>query len=605
MFCGSCGKEMKADSLFCPFCGAKNEEATKQNDEMTVGVESMKVEETEVLNSETEASVELPKVAEVQSEVEEKPAFAQVEFEQPTNQPKKSSKKWKVIAAIAVVAVLIGLNFGSIAGFFIKTFGSDATYFKYVEKKAIEQTLEGVANGYERASKKSAVKGSVELKCGDDIISELEELADDEYDFGWLNTIAINYEAKQKDTLAESKVALVVDKKELIDADMIVDMEEKEMFFAVLNLSKDYLQVPLDQSEELEQMLDLMTDKKFEKALPSERAAKKMLKKYIKIVMKNLDDVEMKQKTIEIDGISQKVTVLEFELDTKTAKNIVLDVLKEVEKDKNLKKYIEDIAVVLEDHDMIDDAEDVYDDLMDGVDEAIEAIEDDDSDNETILVWTDYVNSKHEVIGRSIEVQEEEILYYATVTKGKKIATEVEIGPEGEKVVIEGSGKNRGGVISAEYDVEFQGGGAEIEIGTIILEKYNTKTARKGYLNGTIRIEPSKKIMKQLDLDDIDDLISISDLQLEVVFDSSKTKNKTEINLMNDKDLLVGVEATMQLKNASGIKTPSSRKTVDVDDADEWLESMDFDKFISQLKKTSLPDELVELVEEFIEDNIE
>ena len=242
---------------------------------------------------------------------------------------------------------------------------------------------------------------------------------------------------------------------------------------------------------------------------------------------------------------------------------------------------------------------------MGSVDESIDAIEDDDSDNETILVWTDYVNSKHGVIGRSIEVQEEEIFYYVTVTKGKKIATEVEIGPDGEKVVIEGSGKNRGGVISAEYDIKYKGSDLKLNLGTIVLEKYNTKTAKKGYLNGTIRIEPSKTVMKKMDLDDVDELISISDPQLEIVLDSSKTKNKTEINLMNDKDLLVGIELSMQLKNASKIKTPSTGKTVDVDDAEEWLESMDFDKLVSKLKKTSLPDELVEMVEDFIDDNIE
>ena len=85
---------------------------------------------------------------------------------------------------------------------------------------------------------------------------------------------------------------------------------------------------------------------------------------------------------------------------------------------------------------------------------------------------------------------------------------------------------------------------------------------------------------------------------LEIKASSDKKSSSIDMNLFNGSKILVGFTVTGNTAKAENITIPSSKDTVDVENIDEWMESVDFDNFISALKKTSLPKDLIEMLEQ-------
>jgi hypothetical protein len=71
--------------------------------------------------------------------------------------------------------------------------------------------------------------------------------------------------------------------------------------------------------------------------------------------------------------------------------------------------------------------------------------------------------------------------------------------------------------------------------------------------------------------------------------------------------IVYGAFEAVEAKTGKGSKLPkvSSKDAVDADDEDwveEWMEDVDWDKFIKSLEKAEVPDEYIEMLEEAIED---
>ena len=480
MFCNHCGSEVKDDAVFCSNCGKQ----------------LLTDSEADVLADEKTADAEVEPQAEVQQDGEGSSQFAQVQFDKPV---KKSKKPFVLaIAAVAVaLLVLFGVsNLGTVQGFFVKSFGSDADYLKFVEKKAFNTYTDDISNSYGKLFEqedKAASKTEFKLNASDKAISMAESFLEDELDvdmdLDWINTISVNMDAVQKEKLSQLIASVCVDDKEIVSLDFINDADKQEIFVALLGLSDKYLTASTDSGDVGVSAnyltTALYTDPELKKALPSDEEIDNLLDKYIKIAIDNLDDVSKETDTIEVDGIEQKVTVLELEIDMDVVVEIAEDILKEVKNDKELEEYINDIADYLEKNDLVDDAGDAYDEFVDLIDDGLDELEDLDYDNETIINLVDYVNSKHEIVGRKLEVFDEEIISCVVARKGKKFAAEIEM----PSVKIQGSGTEKNDVINGEFSLKVEG--KKILEATVKDLSYNADNY--ALLNGNIRIYPRSK----------------------------------------------------------------------------------------------------------------
>ena len=533
------------------------------------------------------------------------PAFAQFEAPKPAKPRKKSKKKligWLSAAAAVLVAgaVAVGMFWKPIQGIWMENFGSDADYLSYVEQNSTQKLTDTLSSAYgsvtEALSSGTATQMSgaydmnMKLTVGEKVITMLETLIEERFDekmeLDWLSSMDLDMNMNTQESLNQIAMALKLDETEIAKVDMIMNMAKGEVFLAVPTLSDKYLKGELDMTTAMpsagSELLELLSDEDLLKILPSEEEMNALLDKYIGIVFDNLQEVEKSTETVKVAGIQQKLTALETKISEKDVAKVMTALMKAAKDDKQIKKIIENAADFLEDNDMIEDADDAYKAFVDGLEDALESVEDIEFDAEIDIVLTDYVDSDHQVVGRRIEVDGEEVLYYIEIHQGTKMAFELEM----QGVEISGEGTDKNGVVNAEYSIIV----AEKEVCVITLEDFK---GNKEILNGKIRIAPAADLFKSL-VDNMDSVgasaVGLLDPQLELVFAGDKNSTKIEINLLSGKDMLVGI--SMSAKEAKGgkITEPDKKNVYDQDEAQEWLQEMDVQKLLETLEDvTGLP----------------
>ncbi len=605
MICKYCGKELVEGSKFCEECGKEVvvEEQAPQEPEVKeeVAASEQPAEEAaaEVVAEEQSVAEQVAEEQPAAEQVAEEPAFAEPKFDAPV----KKGKKKKVFAVlIPVIAVLVALAivatmfFNVIKGFFVKTFGSDEDYFKFVETKAFGSVTDDVSEfygnvfeGLKSTDTDVAVSESIKLNVGDTVIDLLEETIENEtgesIDLAWLDTVTINMDVNAKNNINQLLATVNINGKEFVDMDYIMDMDKGEVFVAFLSLSDKYLKGEISANQDAQQLMEILSDEDLRKALPEQDKLDKLLDKYIEVIFENIDDVEKSSDVIEIGDIEQKLTVLEAEISQEDALDIASAVLKTAKKDAELKSYIKDVAKYLEKKELIPDSDMVYDSFKDYIEEAIDAIDgtEIDEDDDSVIVWTDYVNSKHEVVGRKFAADENEILYYALVRDGNKFAYELEC----QGIKLSGEGTDKKDVVNATYTLESN----ETEICDIALIDYKTNA---DYLNGKIRISPSDDLMEELDLDSgIASALSIANPSIELNIEGGEKSGKMEINIVSGEEVLVGLTATFKEEKPSNIKKPDSSDVYEEDEVDEWASEIDVQDLLDKLDEIGISTDFI------------
>ncbi len=572
MFCPNCGNEFSDGAVFCDKCGhqvGSTEETAFFEDNSGA---------TEVLEENNNNSE--PAAVAVEEPTLVGDNFAQPSFEKPKKKKKTGliiglSAGVVVLAAVALVVCGLTIFRGSL----IKAFGSDEAYFKYVENKAFADGADSLSKAYgkmnENVGKSTTTDANIAFEISDEVIELIEKEVGEEFD--WAKNINADINTVVDDGKEEVELKLNFGEDTVLDFAAILDMEESDMYLAFADLSDKYLLIDNELDASASSASAYAADPEFIEAMPTEKEMNKLLKKYIKIAIDNLDNVDKSTEEIEIEGIEQKVTALEFKLTEENAMEIAEEVLKELKKDKDVKEYIKNVQEYLEDEEDYDG--DLYDEFKDAVDEALDEIEEGEyDDDKVIFVLTDYVNGRHEIIGRKFEVDSEEIFYYATVRDGKEFAFEA----KAAEYEIEGEGNDKWDKLNAEYKLKFEDITlAEMEITDLDCDKWED-----GIVDGNIKITPAKFLlsimMGESQLSDI----SLVDPALELDFEGKKDSSKVEINVLSGDKLYFGMTLSGSVKDGGKVKLPDSSDVTTSEE--EW--EVDIDKLAEILVNAGVPE---------------
>ena len=540
--------------------------------------------------------------------------------------PVKPKKKWLIPAIAAAAVVIVAL----VLIFLIPQLGGPSgkpdDYYHKVELKGLKDVTDTAATYYGNVLSAGdkvddvGFSGSAELSLGDDF-SKL--LGDADIDLDWIKTVSLDYEINKKEDLTGGALTLKLNKDKLATLNLLMDMGEQMFYLQAPEISKNFIGVETEDlsysllrplrysapglyysldsllsdpdSESAEQITRVM------EAMPTQDQLKKLLDKYLEIAINSIEGVERDKGTLDAGDVSAEYTTLTVTINKKLALDIAENVLTAMKEDKDIEKYIGNIAEALD-----EDADDIYEEFQDSLDDALDELDDsreDDSGKKDKIIMTLYVDRKGNIVGREVKTSFEygpKIQFrYATPTKGGKLGVDISLKQDGQTLFsIAGTGKISGSSISLEASLKVSDYGEAYKVMDITVEKLDGAKLKKGQLKGVITLKPSADLISQMYLSDSETRM-VKKMSLTLDLDTGKNSANVKVILNYDDSPMV----TLNLSGKSG----SAKKVDTVKDyleADEWAEELDADdleKFLKDLKKTDIPSEYLEELEDYID----
>ncbi len=569
MFCKNCGAQIPDGKDLCEMCG----QSTSQADNVQI----------------------------------ENPAFAAPSFEPQPKKPKKIAWILIIIAAVvAALAVLVALNFSFVKGLFIKTFGSEEDYFKFVEKKALSEYVDCGTDMYGKISENIdmdsfASEVTANIQLGDKALSLIEENAGADVDLDWLKNFSFAVNTAIENKNLDYGVKFNIGDGTIFDIKCLLDMDKQDLYMGILNLSDKYIKVEGGSDTATNTASSVALSPELMEALPSDKEANQLLNKYLGIAIDSLGNVTKTSEKMEAGDYSQKVTVLKYELNQEDVIKMCKQVLKELKNDKKVKEYIGDFeAYMLEEYEdlLADDYKkgNMYRDFKDAIEELIDDLGDTDGSDAEIFTLVDYVNAKHEIIGREIEIDDESIVNYITIHKGSKFAFEAEC--ESLALKIYGDGTDKNDKITGDYEVIVDGK----ELFTAELESFDTASLKKLNLNGSVKIIPSSDLLSSLfgTSSTENTVLSMLEPAIKLTFETNDNSSTIAVDVMSKDDSLLKLTINGSTKEDATVTLPDENAVMSSDEVMDWVDSFDLNKIVSALEAAKVPSEIVDVAKQYV-----
>ena len=624
MVCKNCGTPLEDGAERCFICGAVQEVKSEPTVEPAV-------EPTVEPVTEPVASADAP--ASENSAVVIPPAlFDTPDFSEPQPKMKRKLKKIiiPIVALISAAAVLLCvLNWGWITKAFLDLFGSDQALRDKVVEEQTEQIADGLSNQYGDTldNLKGILAGDkyittkMELVVSDeveDLVADYEDLiidflGDDFKDVEDLvklldgSYVTIAGGGTVEDLRAA--IRLGINHKEVLSAGAVANLVEETLVASVPVLSE----YKLDLSEELADALYGMDSiESIEMALavldamPSQETVNALINKYVSLALAEFDDVSKEKDTLKIGGIKEKVTVMETELTASDLLDVCASVLEEMKTDDEVETIIIDMAETLNEAGLLmADPDDLYEDFQDELDYMVEDLEEqaDDIDDDVDILWTQYLNSNYETIGMALEVDGDEVLYYATATEGKEFATEMEIaGYE----FITGEGTIEKGIVNGTYELDsdtlsslFYFYGLDDMSIKIKVRDFDTNAAQNGDIKGSFELVLDDELIQELmDAAGMPGYIgtaatSMFDLGIRLDIDTVGDSDSLQLSVSDSGAVLVGIKLTTTISDKEVDVPMASGEALD---PYEWEDTVSPDELLEALMDAGIPEEWLEMI---------
>lgn len=579
MKCTNCGAEIADSAEFCTECGTK-------------------VEKAEVAEETVETNVD--------------------ETADETAKAAKKFTKGKLVAAcvagvLAVAIVIAGINYKACVNLFMRSTKEPAQYLKYVLGSTVKEMTGNAGEWYgllgdtfvknDEVASNTSVK--VELgESGKTIINMLAVTQGLKTD--WLDSVSVKYDSKMSDTkLGMNAVAAVNDVSQL-SFEVLVDSESGMAYFSVPELSNKYIaanetELGIDfaelntlSSREMKLLKDVLA------ASPSQSKFTQLLGKYADVALGSMDGGKLKKNSeLSVESISQKCTKVSLNIDDELLEQMVVAMAKEAAADEAVKEWVKSLYTVLDQDGYLYELnlsgytpDEAYDRFLGKLNDIAENGIDISLDKSKLSVYAD---SKGVMRGFELEYANNSLnVYYPH--KGSSFACRVECNFDGSQYIFNGSGVDKNekldGILTFRIGDE--------KLVTLDLTAFDMKQLKKGYLNGEVRIRPTKNLSASL-VDSIGNNYAsmVSNVNLDIKMANSKKKSSFEVSAFEDNDLLLKASVNASLDSALKLKAPKNAKNISDDGVfEEYLNGLKYDKLYKSFDKANIPAEYKEYVED-------
>ncbi len=582
MFCEKCGKSLEGPERFCPNCGA-------------------------------------PVPSEEAGDTAAVPAGAQITADRPPEKKKKAIPL--IVGGVAVLAavMLCILNAVTLGNFFRRSFSSPEEYYRHVEEVTVSELSGAWSRYYEllvgdpKALEERSTGMEFTLELGEGGKELLGLLGTAGVDLTWLNELSVGLGYSLKDSVIGYALSLGLNQDDLLSANMVLDVEEGGMYLQIPELTSDYIGynmaefVGRDWLEALEMYQDMQEIRRqMPDALPDEKEMEKLQRKYLRLMLDSISDVEKSRKTLKAGGVSQKCTELEVAIDGRTLARMLEAILEEMQEDEDLKELIVNTTDSLMATNGLfgcsgDYCYNVFLEELAEIQDSLEELQ----DLGDVLVMKVYVDDRGRIVGRVLELLEDgEVFGEISVLssqKGSRIGYEFSADwGYGEEIALTGSGKTSGNKLTGDFELELNG----ITFFDVGVTGLDLKQWKQGYLDGSFTVTLSKAIASFFSVNLAYDTSMLKDLQITLDSRMAKNGGKITLGLSRDKEELINLTMSARVGGGPEARVPAADNTVfmkEEKDLETWWSGIDWDGFIRNLEESDLPEEVVDALREGID----
>lgn len=543
MICLKCGFENADGANFCNCCGAE--------------INIRPIDEQQLNDEQSpEMMDDVP--------VEEESAF-QLNLEGIKPEKKRTSLAI-ILALVGVVlaAALVLMLVPSCRAFFVRTFRSPDKLLYTVYSDAAVDTIDNM-DDIALEQNDGAVKTDTHVLLGDQIISlAATSLYSQPEDLQALSDIGISCVSGSQDDLKKMLFTLSLSGTEIIDAEYYEDQKNMKHYVLIPELQEQA--ILLYSGDELDAEYMQMLEKFYQYDL-DEELLKTLTLRYMQIYFEGFESVEKSSKTLQLQGVSQKVTALEACMTEKTLYQVLINIFETMKTDGEVKQLVESLKPFMGDSS--------YEDFLKMLDELIADVNSELADGsfEYEYIVRTYINSRNDIVGAGLSYIEEnetkEAFSYITVRDGRALAHKIVIG---EDLVIEGSGTYDKGY-TANFNSWYQGK-EFLEI------KVEGLTKREQGYAGKMTIIPTKDaisgILTDMGLDSsVIQAANLMEFTVELTFDKNETGKTVKASLMAGSSMLLGVTHSEEPCQPETITLPENYVSIyDEDAAAAWAEGI-------------------------------
>ncbi len=574
MFCNNCGKPIPDGQQLCPECQARME-------------------------ADRAPAQEEPMTPPVQPE-------AQGSFSLNTEPPRKKRPVGKIVLITAIVLALVAV-LGVVLWKTVlsRVFSSPRDQWIAIEEESFaryQKALENYAGDVSLNSMDTAMTADMHIRFGDLTLSSLQaSLAQQgiDADWQWLSDISIKIRSEMQGDRMQLRYGIGLGQQDVATLCYLLDLSKPLVYLGIPELSNQYLSMdPAWFAQQSGIVFDPQTQlaqaRQFMAALPSADAIEKSSAAYKEILLSGIQNVKKSKEVMEVGGISQKLTVLEWKLTEEELLDICIAIFEHAAQDETMLQFLN---AYLQYYQQFIDLDKVTPaDLNNAI--AFFQEEKKTCDAANYLILRNYVDRSNRIVGRNLQVfsadsDENMELYYITVSRNEKTAFAAKAGT----FKITGDAVRSYGKVNGQYTISVGGKAyAELEVVDFDAKQWE----QNAFIIGTIRLKPTKALIKDVFgiSGSMASMVTSADAALELVLNATGEETSMEYNLVVGSDLLMGLSMQFTLEPPSPISLPEQSIAVKDDaDIEKWVSGLNFTTLLSNLEKAGVPTEFVRQLE--------
>ncbi|MGN0263485.1 MAG: zinc ribbon domain-containing protein [Oliverpabstia sp.] len=597
MFCKNCGNEIENDAAFCPQCGYRLKEHTPQQESPVCPVCHHPIKPGAAFCTSCGADLS--------------------NAQQATDKPVHTRKKPLIIGGIAVAVLAVGGITAVLASSLPKLMyrSSPEKYYRYAEIQNLEDNAEIIGDLYDSCleqQKKTGKGATVNLTArledgGRSLLGTVVPM-----DLSWLKEISLNTTGRSDESAFGAESTLSLNDTPLASLHLSGDFDLQEIYMTIPEISSDYLGMNLSSIlgqyggdfSSLQSLEEMMTD--LSEFCEDGDTVEELLVRYGTIVFNHITDVEKSSETLEINGISEKVTTLEARITPSDFAAMGKEMIPLLRKDDDLRQIITACGkmAALQDSGNIDGnsyyQKFLY--LLDSLESELNQLAENADYN--YLLSRICIGKSDQIAARTLTLVSDgeylQLLSYSKPQSGKEFALNTNVNLEDYTMTISGSGTVAGKKENADYTVSVAG----IPYLRLRTSDFDTEKAKKGYINGTFTVSPLAGISSLSGADELAGILN--NYALKFNCNSTEKSSQIEFSVMSsDLPLITFSSEYLYESNGSTDFPKSSDKVYNLENEDEILQyvsSINWDQVLQILHKTEIPAEYMIVLENSIQE---